>query len=135
MATIAFNLFTPSNNNNFPLHTSSRFTCCATLPSSGDKKQLLMDFPYVSAPHKKLMVDLVSSVEGRLDGLLNPCSLPPDVQSYANETATAHAALHLRTGLNESPVPLFTVQCFQIRFDLVWSTGSWVKSYRFPVIS
>ena len=63
-----------------------------------------MDFPHVSGAHKKLMVDLVSSVEGRLDGLLNPCSLPPDVQSYGNETGTAHAALHLRTGLHSSKV-------------------------------
>ncbi|GJU88597.1 hypothetical protein Tco_1301020 [Tanacetum coccineum] len=49
------------------------------------------------------MVELVSSVEGHLDGLLNPCSLPPDVQSYGNETGTSHAALHLQTGLNDSP--------------------------------
>ncbi|GJY24522.1 red chlorophyll catabolite reductase [Tanacetum coccineum] len=81
MATIAFNLFITPSNNYSPLHTSSRFACCATSPSSGHhhQKKLLMDFPYVSAPHKKLMVELVSSVEGHLDGLLNPCSLPPDV--------------------------------------------------------
>lgn len=61
-----------------------------------------MDFPYVSAPHKDLMVDLVSTVETRLDSFLNPCSLPPDVQSYQNETGTAHAAIHLRSGVQSS---------------------------------
>lgn len=63
-----------------------------------------MDFPYVSAPHKALMVDLVSTVESRLGSLLNPCSLPPDVQSYQNETGTAHAALHLRSGVQSSQI-------------------------------
>ena len=63
-----------------------------------------MDFPYVSAPHKDLMVDLVSTVESRLDSFLNPCTLPPDVQSYQNETGTARAAIHLRSGVQSSLV-------------------------------
>ncbi|GJU88595.1 red chlorophyll catabolite reductase, chloroplastic [Tanacetum coccineum] len=132
MATIAFNLFITPSNNYSPLHTSSRFTCCATSPSSGhhQKKKLLMDFPYVSAPHKKLMVELVSSVEGNLDGLLNPCSLPPDVQSYGNETDTSHAALHLRTGLNDSPVafvyPDIQVYHSMDVFQIDYMLGSWL---------
>lgn len=61
-----------------------------------------MDFPYVSTPHKDVMVDLVSTLENRLDSFLNPCTLPLDVQSYQNETGTAHAAIHLRSGLHSS---------------------------------
>ncbi|XP_076946722.1 red chlorophyll catabolite reductase, chloroplastic-like [Bidens hawaiensis] len=70
------------------------------------------DFPYVSAPHRDLMLDLVSTVETRLNSFLNPCNLSPDVQSYQNETGTAHAALHVRSGL----------QMFQVDFIL----GSWL---------
>ncbi|KAM0011095.1 putative Red chlorophyll catabolite reductase [Helianthus debilis subsp. tardiflorus] len=63
-----------------------------------------MDFPYVSPSHKDLMVDLASTVETRLSSFLNPCNLPPDVQSYQNEIGTSHAALHLRSGVQSSPV-------------------------------
>ncbi|VVA09503.1 PREDICTED: red chlorophyll catabolite reductase [Prunus dulcis] len=62
------------------------------------------DFPYVSAPHRNLMVDLVSILETRLGSELLPCTLPPDVQYYQNETGTNHASLHIRSGLASSPV-------------------------------
>ncbi|KAL7614044.1 hypothetical protein Lser_V15G07511 [Lactuca serriola] len=82
------------------------FSCRASLssPPQHGGPTGFMDFPYVSAPHKALMVDLVSTVESRLGSLLNPCSLPPDVQSYQNETGTAHAALHLRSGVQSSQI-------------------------------
>ncbi|KAI3799032.1 hypothetical protein L1987_34320 [Smallanthus sonchifolius] len=80
----------------------ARFSC-STSKSHGDR-MAFMDFPYVSSSHRDLMVDLVSTVETRLDSFLNPCSLPPDVQSYQNETGTAHAALHLRSGVQSSPI-------------------------------
>ncbi|CAH1437484.1 unnamed protein product [Lactuca virosa] len=82
------------------------FSCRASLssPPQHGGRTGFMDFPYVSAPHKDLMVDLVSTVESRLGSLLNPCSLPPDVQSYQNETGTAHAALHLRSGVQSSQI-------------------------------
>lgn len=63
-----------------------------------------MEFPYVSAPHKNLMVDLVSTVEARLDPQLFPCTLPHDVQSYHNHNGTSHASLHIRSGHNSSPI-------------------------------
>lgn len=69
-------------------------------------------FPYVSAPHRNLMVDLVSTVENRLDSQLLPCTLPPDVQYYQNQSGTGCASLHIRSGDKPS----------QIDFIL----GSWI---------
>lgn len=63
-----------------------------------------MDFPYLSAPQRDLMVGLVSTVETRLQSHLLPCTLPPEVQSYSNDTGTAHGSLHIRSGTNSSPV-------------------------------
>ncbi|KAK9285885.1 hypothetical protein L1049_025086 [Liquidambar formosana] len=67
-------------------------------------RRRLKDFPYVSAPHRDLMVELVSTVETRLDPHLLPCTLPPDVQYYQNPTNTAHASLHIRSGHKSSPI-------------------------------
>ena len=50
------------------------------------------------------MVDLVSTVETRLASQLLPCTLPPDVQYYQNESGTNHATLHIRPGLTSSPI-------------------------------
>ncbi|XP_050291720.1 red chlorophyll catabolite reductase, chloroplastic-like [Quercus robur] len=72
------------------------------------------EFPYLSAPHRNLMVDLVSTVENRLGSQLLPCSLPPDVQYYQNQTGSAHASLHTRSGNKPSHS--------QIDFIL----GSWI---------
>lgn len=72
------------------------------------------DFPYVSPPHRDLMVDLVSMVENRLDSQLLPCTLPPDVQYYQNESGSASASLHIRSGHKPS----------KIDFIL----GSWIHS-------
>lgn len=85
--------------------TTTRFTCSASkTPTQHNDRMSFMNFPYVSTSHKDLMVDLVSTVENRLDSFLNPCTLPPDIQSYQNDTGTAHAALHLRSGVQSSPV-------------------------------
>ncbi|KAK9049010.1 hypothetical protein SSX86_032022 [Deinandra increscens subsp. villosa] len=87
----------------------ARRSCSASKSNSlsppGDQMGF-MDLPYVSASHRDLMIDLASTLETRLDSFLNPCNLPPDVQSYKNETGTSHAALHLRSGLHSSPVLL-----------------------------
>uniref|UniRef100_A0A5B6Z562 red chlorophyll catabolite reductase n=1 Tax=Davidia involucrata TaxID=16924 RepID=A0A5B6Z562_DAVIN len=72
-------------------------------PQSGGRKRF-MEFPYVSDPHRDLMVELVSMVETRLDSYLLPCNLPPDVQYYHNQSGTAHATLHIRSGLNSSTI-------------------------------
>ncbi|EXB54409.1 Red chlorophyll catabolite reductase [Morus notabilis] len=80
----------------------------STAPSHMDLhnqgRSKFMEFPYVSAPHKKLMVDLVSTVENRLDSQLFPCTLPHDVQSYHNQNGTSHASLHIRSGHKSSPI-------------------------------
>ena len=63
-----------------------------------------MDFPYVSNPQRTMMVDLVSTVETRLDPQLLPCTLPHDVRRYRNENGTSQASLHIRSGRNSSQV-------------------------------
>lgn len=72
-------------------------------PQNGGRRTF-MEFPYVSAPHRDLMVELVSTVENRLDPYLLPCKLPPDVQYYENQSGTAHAALQVRSGIQSSQV-------------------------------
>ncbi|KAI3799033.1 hypothetical protein L1987_34321 [Smallanthus sonchifolius] len=81
---------------------SCRSSSSPPVPQHGGRA-VFMDFPHVSTSHKQLMIDLVSTVECRL-GFLNPCSLPLDVQSYQNETGTAHAALLLRSGVQSSMI-------------------------------
>ncbi|KAK3015782.1 hypothetical protein RJ639_005437, partial [Escallonia herrerae] len=63
-----------------------------------------MEFPYVSGPRRELMVELVSTLETRLATHLLPCDLPPDVQYYQNQTGTAQATLHVRSGIQSSPI-------------------------------
>ncbi|KAK9109203.1 hypothetical protein Sjap_017263 [Stephania japonica] len=62
------------------------------------------DFPHLSAPHRDLMVQLVSTVETRLSSHLLPSSLPPDVEYYQNETASSQGTLHIRSAHPDSPV-------------------------------
>ncbi|KAJ1410817.1 Red chlorophyll catabolite reductase [Sesbania bispinosa] len=73
-----------------------------------------LEFPFVSGPHKNLMVDLFSTLENRLHSQLLPCSLPLDVQHYQTQTGTAQLSLHIRPGHTDSPI------------DFV--LGSWVHS-------
>uniref|UniRef100_A0A1J3C750 Red chlorophyll catabolite reductase, chloroplastic n=2 Tax=Noccaea caerulescens TaxID=107243 RepID=A0A1J3C750_NOCCA len=63
-----------------------------------------MEFPYVSATRRQLMVDLVSMVEDHLQSLLQPCSLPPDVRNFKNPNGSAEASLHIRSGEKSSPI-------------------------------
>ncbi|WJX64985.1 red chlorophyll catabolite reductase [Trifolium repens] len=63
-----------------------------------------LEFPYVSAPHKNLMLDLVSKVEDRFQSQLLPCSLPPDVQYYKSNSGTSQVSLHITPGNTESPL-------------------------------
>ncbi|XP_057811320.1 red chlorophyll catabolite reductase isoform X2 [Salvia miltiorrhiza] len=108
----------------FPLITTPRsqfsasrgqFRCSSAANSNAmdSGKVKFMEFPYASAPTKKLMVELFSSVEEQLGSSLHPsCTLAPDVQYFGNPTDTAHASLHIRSGLPSS----------QIDFVL----GSWI---------
>lgn len=50
------------------------------------------------------MVNLLSKVEDRLGSQLLPCTLPLDVQHCQNESGTSQASLHIRSGLQSSPV-------------------------------
>ncbi|KAK1410265.1 hypothetical protein QVD17_36800 [Tagetes erecta] len=103
MATISSSFITYSSPKLYSSCSSPskpRFTCSA----SNNDRMAFIDFPYVSTSHKHLMLDLVSTVQNRLNSFLNPCTLPPDVESYQNETGTAHAALHLQSGVQSSPI-------------------------------
>ena len=73
-----------------------------TDPQQGGGRSRFMEFPHVSASLRDLMVEIAS--EARLDSHLLPCTLPPDVQYYENQTGTAQASLHLRSGHDSSPV-------------------------------
>ncbi|KAL0377715.1 UNVERIFIED_CONTAM: Red chlorophyll catabolite reductase, chloroplastic [Sesamum radiatum] len=74
----------------------------ASMDSGDELRARLMEFPYVSGPHRDLMVELLSSVETRLGSSLQPCTLPPDVRYFGNPAGTAYASIHLRPGLPSS---------------------------------
>ncbi|XP_028752891.1 red chlorophyll catabolite reductase, chloroplastic [Neltuma alba] len=94
---------------------SLSLSCSATAMATHDEgRRKFLDFPFVSTSHKNLMLDLVSAVENRFNSQLLPCTLPPDVQYYQNQTGTAQASLQIRSGQSNSPV------------DFV--LGSWVHS-------
>ncbi|KAG6418811.1 hypothetical protein SASPL_121016 [Salvia splendens] len=70
-------------------------------------KAKMMEFPYASAPIKKLMVELLSTVDDKLGSSLHATStLPSHVQHFGNSTRTAQASLHLRSGLPSSQIDL-----------------------------
>lgn len=92
-----------------PLSKPPRISCSPSpvvgpQTDDGDGRKMFMEFPYVSAPYKDLMVDLVSTMESRLGPYLLPCTLPPDVQYYHNRTNTAFGTLHIRSGIKPSPI-------------------------------
>lgn len=87
-----------------PIMAASSSSPSLTDPQYGGGRSRFMEFPHVSAPHRDLMVELVSAVEARLDSYLLPCTLPPDVQYYENQSGTAQATLHVRSGHDSSPV-------------------------------
>ncbi|KAL2241682.1 UNVERIFIED_CONTAM: Red chlorophyll catabolite reductase, chloroplastic [Sesamum indicum] len=86
----------------------------ASMDSGDELRQKYMEFPYVSGPHRDLMVELLSSVETRLGSSLQPCTLPPHVRHFGNPAGTAYACIQLRHGLPSS----------QIDFIL----GGWIHS-------
>ncbi|KAF7831261.1 red chlorophyll catabolite reductase, chloroplastic [Senna tora] len=105
--------FSSSSSSRTPIiSASSSFPMATTQDEAGRRK--FLDFPFVSAPHKNLMLDLVSTLENRFDSQLLPCTLPPDVQHYQSQSGTAQASLQIRSGQSNSPV------------DFV--LGSWVHS-------
>ncbi|GAU28295.1 hypothetical protein TSUD_256230 [Trifolium subterraneum] len=58
---------------------------CSIMDAHKQGRSKFLEFPYVSEPHKNLMLDLVSKVEDRFQSKLLPCSLPPDVQYYKSK--------------------------------------------------
>nr|AHZ35335.1 red chlorophyll catabolite reductase [Picrorhiza kurrooa] len=84
-----------------------RISCSSAPMDSSEKlRAKFMEFPYASAQQKALMVKLVSSVETRLGPSLQPCILPPDVQHFGNPNGTAHASIHLKSGIPSSQIDL-----------------------------
>lgn len=84
----------------------TRVTVSSSSPSPfmDSQGRRFIDFPYVSEPHRQLMVELVTTVENRLEHHLLPCTLPPDVQYYENQTGTAHGSLNIRSANKSSPI-------------------------------
>ncbi|KAJ9670757.1 hypothetical protein PVL29_026967 [Vitis rotundifolia] len=87
-----------------PIMAASSSSPSLTDPQYGGGRSRFMEFPHVSAPHRDLMVELVSAVEARLDSCLLPCTLPPDVQYYENQSGNAQASLQVRSGHDSSPI-------------------------------
>lgn len=83
-----------------------------------DSRTRFFEFPHVSAAHRDLMLEVVSSIETRLGSDLRPCELPSDVQYYQNPNGSAHATLHVRKGLPSSPVDFIL--------------GSWIHCSKLP---
>ncbi|KAL9229765.1 hypothetical protein vseg_005198 [Gypsophila vaccaria] len=77
--------------------SSSSSSLSAMKQRGGDERPRFKDFPYLSAPMKDLMIDLVSRVESALGSQLLPCTLPQDAQYFENSTSTAHASIFLRS--------------------------------------
>ncbi|KAI6700031.1 hypothetical protein NL676_014355 [Syzygium grande] len=81
--------------------SSSRSPSPASSMEAADK---FMEFPHVLAPHRSLMIDLVSAAEERLGSQLLPCALPPDVRCYQNDAGSARGSLYVRRGQGSSKV-------------------------------
>ena len=84
--------------------SASSLSCSSDMDTQNVGRSKFLEFPFVSAPQKKLMVDLVSAFENRFGCQLLPCKLPPDVQYYQNQSGTAQASLQVRAGQTNSPV-------------------------------
>nr|DAD42584.1 TPA_asm: hypothetical protein HUJ06_000814 [Nelumbo nucifera] len=92
---------------NFPCAVSS--TSSSSPMDRQNRRQGFMEFPHLSAPHRDLMIELVSTMETRLGSQLLPDPLPLDVQCYQNAAGTSQGALHIRPGDDTSSVsPLFS---------------------------
>ncbi|KAE8672605.1 Red chlorophyll catabolite reductase [Hibiscus syriacus] len=80
----------------------------SSAPSSSSPMEIApqkyTDFTFVSAPHRNLMVDMVSTMENRLDSQLKPCTLPSDIQYYYTPSGNSHGSLYIRSGHTSSPV-------------------------------
>ncbi|EOA17018.1 hypothetical protein CARUB_v10005253mg [Capsella rubella] len=89
-----------------PSRFSSKLRVRAQSQSMDDDhlRRKFLEFPYVSPTRKQLMVDLMTTLEDRLQSQLLPCSLPPDVRNFMNPNGCAEASLHIRSGDKSSPI-------------------------------
>jgi red chlorophyll catabolite reductase len=81
----------------------------STTPSEMEQPmrgQRLMEFPHLLAPHKDLMVGLISAVDKRLHGHLLPssASVPPDAEYYQNQSGASQGSLCINRGVDSSHV-------------------------------
>uniref|UniRef100_A0A6N2MFR4 Red chlorophyll catabolite reductase n=1 Tax=Salix viminalis TaxID=40686 RepID=A0A6N2MFR4_SALVM len=83
---------------------SSSSSSASQMDLHNQGRQKFIEFPFVSAPHRDLMVNLVSTVEDRLGSHLLPFYTSLDVQHCQNESGSAQASLHIRSGLQSSQV-------------------------------
>ncbi|KAJ6419893.1 hypothetical protein OIU84_029920 [Salix udensis] len=66
----------------------------------------LMEFPHLLAPHKDLMVGLISALDKRLHRHLLPSSatVPPDAEYYQNQSGASQGSLCINRGVDSSPI-------------------------------
>ncbi|KAK7276981.1 hypothetical protein RIF29_18130 [Crotalaria pallida] len=106
-----------SSSSSFPSSSRSSLklsVCCSAMEDESGRSSKFKEYPFVSVPHKSLMLDLVSTLENRLQSQLLPSTLPPYVQHCQNTTSTNQASLHFRAGHPDSSI------------DFIW--GAWVHS-------
>ncbi|XP_004490558.1 red chlorophyll catabolite reductase, chloroplastic [Cicer arietinum] len=84
--------------------SSSCSVSCSLMDTHKQGRSKFMEFPFVSGPHKNIMLDLISTLEDRFQSHLLPCSLPPDVQHYITNSGTSQVSLHIRPGNTDSPM-------------------------------
>ncbi|KFK30322.1 hypothetical protein AALP_AA7G246800 [Arabis alpina] len=112
MAILCNTLYSSPSPSLSPLTSPSRFSTklktraqSQSMEHHNDHLQRkFMEFPYVSPTRKQLMVDLMSTIEDRLQSQLLPCTLSPDVQSFKNPNGSAEASLLIRSGDKSSPI-------------------------------
>ncbi|CAH2076302.1 unnamed protein product [Thlaspi arvense] len=95
---------TRSKPSRFPERLRVRAQFQSMEDQDGLLRRKFMEFPYVSPARRQLMVDLMSTIEDRLQSQLLPCSLPPDVRNFKNPNGSAEASLHIRSGEKSSPI-------------------------------
>ena len=127
----------PSRSFSLPLSSSyslSHTTSCNSSSTSPGlmnhhhPRSKLMEFPYVSAPHRNLMVDIVSKVEAHLSSSLLPCTLPQDVEYFENESGTAQSALLVRSAVPSSQVLALTCVYLLYHITVLGRVWLWLKS-------
>ncbi|KAG9450879.1 hypothetical protein H6P81_010844 [Aristolochia fimbriata] len=86
-----------------PIKTRRLRQAAASSMSSSPSRPFL-DFPHLSASHRRLMLSIVSSVHARLAPDLLPSSLPPDVQYFESPTGTSKGTLDIVKGREGSKI-------------------------------